>query len=228
MRPTQIILSAACSLFCLGSAYAQSTPKSQSAPAATGSNFQSVETGEALTPGQEFSNTVMFVRSPKEPGWKMGAQSSVALSFLKPGAKAHEHEAAQVMLFPMKDDMNKEEFQAFIKKGIEADTPPERFRPIESRLVYTAERGYPCVSYSGLTEDKGGSEGKTMRLQVRSLYCHHPRDKGVGFMVAYMHVGTGEDKNLPAKADAFFKGVKAVVVTSTAASGTRESDPDHK
>lgn len=231
-RHTESLVLVALGVFCLGAAQAQSPVQSQPAAAAqsaaTAPAPQSVATGDALAPGQEFSNSVVFVRSPNEAGWKMGVQSSVALSFIKPGAAAHENYAAQVMLFPLKDSLSKDEFIAYIKKGIEADTPLDRFKPIESKLAYTTQRGYACVQYTGLTEDRDSVTGKPAKLQVRSLYCHHPHDQGVGFMVAFMHRGENIDKGLPAKAEDFFKGVKAVVVTHDAAPAARQSAPAGK
>jgi hypothetical protein len=227
MRYTQPILFAAFGALFFGSAQAQfqSTPAQQ--PAAS-QRVQTVATGETLSPGQEFSNTVVLVRSPNEAGWKMGVQSSVALSFVKPGATPHESYAAQLMLFPLKDNLSKDEFLTYIKKGIDADTPLSRFKPIESKLTYTTQRGYACAQYSGLTEDKDSATGAPAKLQVRSLYCHHPHDQGVGFMVAYMHRGDSFDKGLPAKADEFFKGVKAVVVTHEVEQAAQQSAPTGK
>lgn len=229
-RYTSSLILAVLGVCSLGAAQAQTQSQpAASQPAAT-SEQQTVATGDALAPGQIFANPVMSVRSPNEAGWKMGVQTSVALSFVKPGVNPREDYAAQVMLFPIKDNLSKDEFVAYIKKGIDANSPPDRFKPIESKLTYTTQRGYPCVQFAGVTEDmkSASNGGGSTKLQVRSLYCHHPQDQGVGFMIAFMHRGENLDKGLPAKAEEFFKGAKAVVVSHEAAPAGKQSAPSSK
>ncbi len=90
--------------------------------------------------------------------------------------------------------------------------PPSRFEPLEANYEFTDLRGYPCVRYKCLYNDKEAlttsGTREPMKLQVVSMYCRHPSQKEVGFFAAYSHRGASTDPDLDAPALRFIDGVQ--------------------
>lgn len=163
---------------------------------------------KVVQPGQILSNQYLNVRVPQGQGWQLAGQSPTIVSFLKPGKDAGETYLAQVTLFPLAGAKGKAAFMRYIRKGIEQDTPADLFHPVRSDLVYSGDRGYICARYTGLTEDHSKPAQGTLLLQVESLYCQHPADGRIGFVVTYMHRGKAVDKALGPRAKSFIEGVQ--------------------
>lgn len=170
-----------------------------------------VAPGAQVKPGQLFVDGMMSVRAPNATGWIMGAQRGDALAFRKSGKVAGEGYSAQVQLFPLPDDLDHNALVAKIRHDVESDTPKDHFKSIRSDFSYTAQRGYPCVRFSGETEYTPAAGQAPIRLEAQSLYCRHPGVATTGFVVSFVHHGPHADKNLSREAEEFFSGVKVIV-----------------
>src|ERR1700682_3296953 len=104
--------------------------------------------------GQLFSGRLLNIRAPNSDGWKFGASSNAGMGFARRGAAPDEIYGAQVILFALPESTDRDEFVSLIKQDVERDTPPERFTTIEANFEYMGQRGYPCVRYKGLFDDK--------------------------------------------------------------------------
>jgi hypothetical protein len=94
-----------------------------------------------------------------------------------------------------------------IRKGVEADTSPNRFRELNSEFQHEESRGYPCIRYTGLHEDlqaklQTGATG-TLTTQTQTLYCIHPAEKGAAFAVGYSHRGQNLQPDFENEANQF-------------------------
>lgn len=163
---------------------------------------------QPVQPGQTLSNRYLDVRVPQDKGWQIAGSSPMIVSFVKQGTGEVETYLAQVTLFPLGRTRGKAAFMQYIRAGIEKDTPADLFHPVHSKLTYTQERGYACARYSGLTEDHSKPDQGNLLLQVESLYCQHPADGRIGFVVAFMHRGKHADKTLEHQAESFIQGVR--------------------
>ena len=92
---------------------------------------------QSVPPGKLFAGKLLNVRAPNSEGWKLVNSSGATLAFARAGASSNESYVAQVMLFALAESSSPEEFVALIKKGNEADTPPDRFKNLESSYEYT-------------------------------------------------------------------------------------------
>ena len=134
------------------------------------------------------------------------------MAFARRGAEQNETYAAQVILFKFPQTQSNEEFVKAIQSRVDAANPPSRFAVLEVSHEYTDQRGYPCVRYKSVYDDKealtaSGAHEK-LKLQVISLYCRHPAEREIGFFAAYSHRGVNTDPNLEAPAQSFIDGVQ--------------------
>lgn len=171
-----------------------------------------IASADIVVPRQLFSGGLLNVRAPNSEGWELVSSAEAGMAFAHRGAYANENYVAQVSLFALPETGSPDEFVTLIKRGIENDTPAERFKSLESSYEYTGQRGYPCVRFKGVTEDtkaKTSSFGQeSLKLQVYSLYCRHPRQQGVGFSIGFLHRGTSLDAELGMQAEEFIRGVQ--------------------
>ncbi|MFA5243651.1 MAG: hypothetical protein WC029_14675 [Sulfuricella sp.] len=172
----------------------------------------SIASADIVVPRQLFPGGLLNVRAPNAEGWEIVSSSEAGMAFAHRGAYTNENYVAQVSLFALPETKNPDEFVALIKRGVENDTPAERFKSLESGYEYTGQRGYPCVRFKGVTVDtkaKTSSFGQeSLKLQVYSLYCRHPRHQEVGFSIGFLHRGTLLDAGLGALAEEFIQGVQ--------------------
>jgi hypothetical protein len=175
-------------------------------------SLASIAHAEIVVPRQLFSGGLLNVRAPNAEGWELVSSAEAGMAFAHRGVYSNESYVAQVTLFALPETRNPDEFVALIKRGVENDTPAERFKSLESSYEYTEQRGYPCVRFKGLTEDtkaKTSSFGQgSLKLQVYSLYCRHPRQQEVGFSIGFSHRGSFLDAELDAQAEEFIRGVQ--------------------
>jgi hypothetical protein len=168
--------------------------------------------GKPVSPGQPFPNGFLLVRSPNSEGWTLQTSSRQGISFSRVGPADNESTIAQVSLFELPPTKDADAFVAFIRSGVERETPPERFETLEVNYEYLDQRGYPCVKMSELAEDKlartSSLKRERLNLQVRALYCRHPKNFNFGFSAAFSHRGATIDKQLGAQAQSFIDGVQ--------------------
>jgi hypothetical protein len=165
-----------------------------------------------LPPGQIFHGPLLDVHSPESPGWTMVHSAPDGIAFARRGTHAGESDIAQVEFLSLSPTADRDAFVALIKAGLEREAPPGRFRSIKAEYTYSEERGYPCVLYSAQSEDTKARvsmfKHETQQLQMRALYCRHPKRPEGGFAVVYSHRGATTDEGLDAKGDAFISGVQ--------------------
>lgn len=170
---------------------------------------------EIVVPRQLFSGGLLNVRAPNSEGWELLNFSEAGMAFAHRGVYSNESYVAQVSLFALPKTKDSDELVALIKRGVENDTPAERFKSLEASYEYTEERGYPCVRFKGVTEDTKARTSffsqESLKLQVYSLYCRHPRHQEVGFSIGFSHRGTFLDAELEIPAEEFIRGVQVPV-----------------
>lgn len=171
------------------------------------------DTHPAVAPNQDFSNPMFLLHAPASEGWHGFQQSARGIAFAKNGAQRGESYVAEVTLFSMPQMENNNLFVAYVKEQLEKDSPPERFDVLENDVQYTGERGYPCVKYHGVSNDRKARVSmfsrQTLRLEVVALYCEYPARVGTGFAVVYSHRGTIADEHFAADGASFIEGVQA-------------------
>lgn len=171
-----------------------------------------------MLPGQDFSNPTLQIHAPTSDGWFGIGQNESRIAFGKSGAKRDESYIATVILLRLPDFTDANAFTIFVKQGIENDSPASRFEVLESTVEYSTERSYPCVKYHAKSIDKksavGGFLRKSLRLEVISLYCQHPRRPNLGFMASFSHRGGEEDPYFAGDAIKFINAVQVTPSTS--------------
>lgn len=166
---------------------------------------------QPVEPGQTFRWQQLEVRAPTSPGWvRIGTQGQ-ALAFMRRSEALARSEVALVSVFTVPEGLDREGFSAWVDRAIEAEHPPERFRPVERKSAPLDERGYACVLHQGLSLDlqaaglPKGSDPPV--LHMSALYCRHPDRAGAGFSASFSTRGPGVDDTLPERARRFIDGV---------------------
>jgi len=167
----------------------------------------------ALTPNQDFSNPLLQVHAPASEGWSGSERSTDHIAFGKRGSSSSESFIAQVNLFRLPTFADSAAFTEYIREQVIKGAPTDRFETLESNVQYTAERGYPCVSYHAVSNDEKARNSlffrKTLRFEMYALYCQHPSKPGLGFMAAYSHRGGDIDATLAKEAADFIDSIQA-------------------
>lgn len=167
---------------------------------------------QAVQPSQLFSNPILQIHAPPSEGWFGAAQTATQIAFGKSGASSDESYIAAVILFRLPDSSNSDALTDVVKKGIERDTPADRFDILESTVNPSADRGYPCVKYHAVASDKKAATSslfrKTLRLEITSLYCRHPRQPNMGFMASFSQRGGKAEEHFVENADKFINGIQ--------------------
>jgi hypothetical protein len=170
-------------------------------------------TAKPLAPGQLFAGPLLNIRAPDSAGWQIVESSAGNLTFGRRDATTGNTYIALVSAFELEPFSTPAEFLAIIKTRAEQDSPPDRFRPIETDYRLTSERPYPCVRFRGTVEDlKARTPRGTAALpfHLRSLYCQHPTRPTLGTLTSYSQRGGPPDPDLDARAQSFMDGVEAV------------------
>lgn len=166
----------------------------------------------ALTPNQDFSNPLLQVHAPASEGWYGAERSTDHIAFDKRGSNSSESIIAQVNLFRLPTFADSAAFTEYIREQVIKGAPTDRFETLESKVQYTAERGYPCVSYHAVNNDEKARTSsfvrKTLRFEMYALYCQHPLKPGLGFMAAYSHRGGDIDATLAKEAADFIDSIQ--------------------
>ncbi len=168
--------------------------------------------GQAVKPGQLFAGSLLNAHAPDSAGWIFAGGGSNGMAFARRGAEQDETYAAQIILFKLPPTRSNEEFVEMVKGRVSMTNPAPRFVMLEENYEYTDHRGYPCIRYRGIYDDKEALKTsgarEAMKLQVISLYCRHPTAQEVGFFAAYSHRGANIDPDLEAPAQKFISGVQ--------------------
>ena len=131
------------------------------------------------------------------------------MTFAKDGQVFGETFLARVMMFDLRATKTPDEFVAMVKSDAESGTDPVRFEMRERTVVYTDERGYPCVRFHSLALDKKPAVVEGPLLTEReALYCRHPVHQNAGFAASYTHRGQTQYANLHREAEVFIQGVQ--------------------
>jgi hypothetical protein len=167
----------------------------------------------AVAPGQRFPGPILNIRAPNSEGWKLLDSSSNGVAFGRSGTSSAESFIAAVIRIQLPEGQSKEEFAALVKHAVEEDSPPSRFRNIESTFEDFDERGYPCILYKGVAEDTKAKTSflgrKRLILQVQSLYCRPPNMEKAGFAAIFSHRGAATIDDFDAQASDFIKEIQA-------------------
>jgi len=155
-------------------------------------------THPAISPNQDFSNSILQVHAPASSGWYGISRSATQIAFGKAGSSADETYIAAVFLFRIPTFPTLDAFTEYVRQGVIKDTPADRFEGLESKVEYSPERGYPCVRYHGISNDRKAKTSaffqKKLRLEDVSLYCEHPSKPGLAFRVSFSHRGGSADE----------------------------------
>lgn len=174
--------------------------------------LSSCAASKPVSPDYLYKNDFISVHPPSSPGWQLISSSPSGIEFARKGETSGESFAAQVFMFQLKNTQDNDDFVSFIKRGYEADPDSDRFKPIKSEFVYSEQRSYPCVSVESIIEDKQAHTStfgrEKLLLQATSLYCRHPVQPEVCFMITYSHRGRSMYPNLNSEATEFINGVQ--------------------
>ena len=166
----------------------------------------------AVSPNQDFSNPILQIHAPASEGWHGFAQSASVIAFGKSGSEAGESFIAQVNLFHLPTFPDSEAFTEFVREAVIKDSPSDRFETLEVNVQYSAVRGYPCVTYHAVSDDKKARisflSTKKLRFEVSALYCQHPFKSGLGFSTVFSHRGGSSNENLQKEAADFIDSVQ--------------------
>ena len=162
--------------------------------------------------GHFYPGSYINVRAPNSEGWHLVNSSPAGMEFARFGLNENETFGAQLLMFSLIETKNKEDFVALVKKGIELDSDPSRFKIISSEYLYSDSRGYPCVNVESTVNDTKakvqGNKLGDLLLQSVSLYCRHPVRTDTGFSATYSHRGTTLYKQLYDEAIVYIEGIQ--------------------
>jgi hypothetical protein len=166
----------------------------------------------SLAPGQDLSNPMFTLTSPKSEGWVGLSQSSSRIAFGRAGATSADSDVAAVTLFSIPQGLSADDFLALVKSGTERDAPSPQFEVKEASLKPSQARSYVCVDYRATSIDHGKQSflGRraALQLKLRALYCQYPTKPGLGFSISFSHRGEQPLPTFDAEAEEFIAGVE--------------------
>lgn len=166
----------------------------------------------ALSPNQDFSNPLLQIHAPNSEGWLGSERTDHSIVFGKAGSSAHETIAAAVILFHLPAFSDSDAFTQYVREAVITGSPTERFETFDVNVQYSADRGYPCVTYHAVSNEKKVRVSlfysKTLRFELFALYCQYPSRPGLGFMASYSRRGGGSDANMDREAAAFIDSIQ--------------------
>jgi hypothetical protein len=166
----------------------------------------------SVNPNQDFSNPTLQLHSPDSSAWHGYVQTPTMIAFAKTGSIPHESFIAQVNLVRLPAFADSEAFTEFVREDVIKGSPTERFETLEVNIQYSPDRGYPCVTYHAVSNDKKARVSslfrKTLRFEIFALYCQHPLKPGLVFAVVYSHRGGTTDENIDKEAGTFIDSVQ--------------------
>jgi hypothetical protein len=167
--------------------------------------------GRSFDPGHQFRLGTLRVNAPLAGGWERLRAQGPAIAFARRGESEGESQVAHVALLQWTAHGDRDDFIATVRRRFEAESPSDRFQPIESSVDYTDQRGYPCVRYRSAAQDTqsrvSATETVSLRLDVLSLLCIPPDARGSAFVASYSSRTTAGDPAFDVAADLFIQGV---------------------
>jgi hypothetical protein len=85
------------------------------------------------------------------------ARSADLIAFGMSGSSKGESFIAQLNLFHLPTFADSEAFAEFVREAVIKGSPTDRFETLEVNVQYSPARGYPCVTYRAVSDDKKGS-----------------------------------------------------------------------
>jgi len=157
-------------------------------------------------------NDFLEVTTPNGTSWQLLEKKTGSIVYGRKGEASNETLVAYVQAFILPPTKDNNELLSFVRSGVEKDSPSDRFTSIEAGFEIIESRGYPCVRFKGINEDKQAKTGffskGTLTLQSHALYCRHPQQPTLGFVIAYTHRGEDIYGNLELEAEEFIQRVR--------------------
>jgi hypothetical protein len=166
---------------------------------------------QPVTPGELFPGPFLDVRAPSSPGWILTPSNRQEMAFGRRDEATGITYAAQVIAFRLPANVTPDNLLSFVQTHWEEDSASDRFKTIERLAQFTSERSYPCVRLSSTVQDtKARTPDGTASLQLhaRALYCQHPAQPTLGFMIGYSQRGGTRAADFESQADSFIAGVQ--------------------
>lgn len=153
---------------------------------------------------------LLDVRAPAGSGWRVSVRQPARVAWARPGTGENDSQAAFASVFRLTPPRDGDHLLSLVRDGTAADTPAERFRPLQSTFTRDDTRGVPCVRHVAVHEDtqarlRTGGMGSLV-MQSVTLYCLHPVERGLAIAIGWSHRGTLPVADADAQGEAFLAG----------------------
>lgn len=168
---------------------------------------------ELRVPSGAYPHPYFTVRPPQEPGWMLRSRSDARAAFERKGAAPDEHYLAFAGVAALPALTTEAEFQDYVKRQMERDNDPAKYKNREQSVEPDPDRGPFCVRTRFRAEGYPPKESKArvgfILIEKRSFFCRHPAYATLlgGGVYQRMHYPQDADPAFEAKAEAFLKGV---------------------
>jgi hypothetical protein len=171
----------------------------------------SVGATQSVEPHERVATELLDVEAPGFAGWRITEKGPARVTFGRLGYGKNGTLIAHAIVFKIEQPRSKEHFVELIRQGAAADSPPSRYRELQSDLHYEDKRGYPCARYTAIYDDLSAKtmsgNVSVLKLQMHSLYCMHPSVRGAAFVAGYSHRGEVLHSGLDTEARQFIERV---------------------
>lgn len=134
-----------------------------------------------------------------EKGWKILGRNQYQIALAKYGENQDETFAIQTIPTKLPTYKTEDDLALIVKEGQIKDTDLKRFKIVNHDVKVYKEKGTDCVISHLETEDHAAAKKSWkigyMILEVETLTCAHPKDKGIGVNLIYSHRYYPENKN---------------------------------
>lgn len=150
------------------------------------------------------------VRAPAGPGWRPSVREEARVGWARAGEGENDSQAAFAAAFRLPAPVDGAGFLDLIRRSVEADTPADRFRPLQVDYHREDRGDAPCVRHRAFHEDRqarlrtGGSG--VLLLQTVTLYCRHATDAQRAIAIGWSHRGPLPLAGFDEAAQAFIDG----------------------
>jgi hypothetical protein len=153
---------------------------------------------------------LLDVRAPAGSGWRVSVRQPARVAWARPGTGENDAQAAFASVFRLTPPRDGDHLLSLVRDGTLAETPAERFRPLQSTFMRDDSRGAPCVRHVALHEDtqarlRTGGTGSLV-MQSVTLYCLHPVERGLAIAIGWSHRGMLPVADAEAQGEAFLAG----------------------
>lgn len=168
-------------------------------------------TNQPVAPGEFFPGPLLNVHAPTSEGWLLMLYDANGISFARRDLPTGKTYVAQIIAHHRSPVNTPDELLAIFKAETERDYLPDRFKPIELHFQLISERPYPCVQFRGTFEDLKSQRSQgtiSLLFHFRSLFCQHPTQRSLGFLISYSERGGLPDPDLDFRAQSFIDGIQ--------------------